>query len=443
MHLHRWQLDALDVAGEYDPVSGRYHYPIVVWVVPRRAGKSMAALTGLVARAAGGRGRRAWYTAHRREIAAALWRDDWYPILEASALAPTLQLRRSNGSETIAFPRLSSRVRLFAPDGKALRSQNADLVVVDEAREFTPEVGGALEAAVRPAQLTRPGRQLWLMSSAGRAPAEWLRRYRDLGRAAVDAGERSGICYLEYAAPPDLDPYAPATWWAAHPSLGLHVDIEALEADAATMDPVDWGCEYLGWWEDPADTAEHPVDAEQWDRSGGPHHALARTGPWHLAVDIDLDRGHAALAAATATERTVTVELVAAGPGVEWLLPTVAELNSRRPAASCTVDSFGPAGNLAPDLTRMLGARCRVAGTVEVARACATLVDLVASGRLQHRHQVELDTSILTSTARPYGDGGWLWRRRHTTGTAPAVAATLAAAAAAQPTFGRPMLATA
>lgn len=34
-----WQSAALDVAGEYDPDTGRMRWPVVVWIVPRRAGQ--------------------------------------------------------------------------------------------------------------------------------------------------------------------------------------------------------------------------------------------------------------------------------------------------------------------------------------------------------------------------------------------------------------------
>jgi hypothetical protein len=126
-------------------------YPLVVWIVPRRAGKSLAALVNALTVVTAAPRRRAWYAPHRREVGAALWRDDWFDRVRGSRLSPLIQLRQSNGSESMTVRRYGSTFRLFAPDGQALRSQDADLVIVDEAREFPLEVGARLEAAVRPA----------------------------------------------------------------------------------------------------------------------------------------------------------------------------------------------------------------------------------------------------------------------------------------------------
>ena len=177
-----WQAQVDDVAGEYLPETGRMAYPIVVVVVPRRAGKTVAVLARTLAKCLHIRHARCWYAAHRREVGAALWRDEWYPLIR-DGLGNRANLRYANGSETIdVLPgRLDSTIRLFAPSGEALRSQDADLVTVDEAREFTLDAGATLEAAVRPAQLTRPGRQLFIVSSAGDTLSAWLSRYRELG----------------------------------------------------------------------------------------------------------------------------------------------------------------------------------------------------------------------------------------------------------------------
>jgi hypothetical protein len=110
------------------------------------------------------------------------------------------------------------------------------------------------------------------------------------------------------------------------------------------------------------------------------------------------------------------------------------------PGDRIRLDSYGPAGNLVAELAPRLGARLEVAGTADVARACAQLHDLVDAGRLSHRAQPELDDVVAAAVARRHGDA-WLWDRR-TTGPE-LLAVTLAADAASRPgPAGRPTLAT-
>ena len=128
-----------------------------------------------------------------------------------------------------------------------MRTFAADLILIDEAREFTADQGAEFEAAAFPTQTTGLGGQAWIMSSAGTADSTWLAKWRDAGRAAALEPD-SQLCYLEFAAPDGADPDDPATLAAAHPGIGWHVLEDAIWADRAIMRPDDWCCEYLGWW---------------------------------------------------------------------------------------------------------------------------------------------------------------------------------------------------
>jgi len=192
-----------DVAGERDPVTGRLVYPVVVGIVPRRAGKTLLQLAELIQATRRRPLSRGFFLGHRRESMSALWRDDWFPLIEQSRLDSKLSLRRANGSETITWIRGGSTIRLLPPSGSAGRGAASDLIVVDEAREFDLTEGAELEAGLWPTQATTDG-QKWIMSNAGTTDSGWLLKYRDLGRASV--GDRRTICFVEYAAPDDADP---------------------------------------------------------------------------------------------------------------------------------------------------------------------------------------------------------------------------------------------
>lgn len=437
--LDHWQHAVANVLGELEP-SGRLAYPVAVLIVPRRAGKTLLTFLHSLAILTAEPRARGWYTLHRREIGAALWRDELFPLLGASQLGRLVRLRRSNGSESVTMRRGGSTLRLFAPSGEALRSQNANVVVVDEAREFTLEAGARLEAAVRPAQARRPSRQLVLVSSAPgpAAPAEWLRKYRDLGRAAVLEERTNGVAYFEWSAPLELDWRDPATWAVAHPAIAAgQITADALAPDLETMDPATFRAEYLGhWWEE---AGPRTLDPEGWAAGAG-EHRLDELGAWSVALDISGDRGRAAIAVAgRLPDGRVHGELVATGAGATWALDTAAGLVEAHRGARLVVDNYGPAANMLTLARARLGeSRVVELDTGAAARACATLLDLCAERRLSHRGQAELEAALAEALARPRGDG-WLWDRRT---TAPEVCAfTWAAATAGAPAGPRPMVA--
>jgi hypothetical protein len=335
-------------------------------------------------------------------------------------------LRFANGSETIEVlpgPRAST-VRLFAPSGEALRSQDADLVTVDEAREFTLEDGAALEAAVRPAQLARPGRQLYLVSSAGDTLSTWLARYRDLGRAAADRGDTTGgVAYFEWSTETGSgDPMDRRQWWAAHPALGYHVDEAALAADAATMNPDTFATEYLGWWLEPKavggglDVAEWALCADVLEPSGRPC----------FGFDVAHDRRSAALAIAAVVGDRVVVELVEHRAGVDWLVPVIADVRARLPGVPIVADALHAAGVIA-DLARR-HVPVDALNAADYTRACSTFAaDVTNDHRIAHRTQPALDAAVAGAARRPVGDS-WAWSRaRAGVDISPLVAVTLAA----------------
>ena len=81
----------VDVAGEQ--LDGRNAYSTVIVALPRRAGKTLLALAVLLERAMTARRRRAWYAAQSRADAALTLRDEWAPLVGASALSRYVPLR--------------------------------------------------------------------------------------------------------------------------------------------------------------------------------------------------------------------------------------------------------------------------------------------------------------------------------------------------------------
>jgi hypothetical protein len=399
-----WQSYVADLAGTLTE-AGRFRYRRVVVIVPRRAGKTLLIFSYALAVARRRAMARTFYASHRRETAAAMWRDDWFPLLEQSPLHPRyVSLRRSNGSESIAWKHNRSIVRLLPPDGDAMRSFASDLAFVDEAREFTLLQGEDFEAAAFPTQATGAGGQFWIVSNAGDMRAEWLRKWRDLGRASVDDPD-SQICYVEYAAGDDDDLDDPDTWRRAHPGLGYHVDIDALAADRESMPPDRFAAEYLGIWPE-ARIDQTLVDA--WNATVNDDATLA--DPVVLGLELSLDRDRFVIVAAGGRGRDCTLEVIEDRPHGTWVVPRVGELAHRWKAAAVVWDAAGPVAALAPDLFD-LATNCQALQTRAVTAGAGAMYDATLAGTIWHRDDPRLSDAAGKARRRA-AQGAWVWDRR-------------------------------
>jgi hypothetical protein len=449
-----WQAAWADVAGELLP-SGRFAYPIVVGVVPRRAGKTVSVLANLCQRAQMVRMGRGWYTAQRREDAAKIFRDEWAPLLEVSPLAPKVRIRKAQGSEGVTFLNARhaagrlvpsySKIQLFAPTQAALHAQNADTVVIDEAWWFDLMTGTAIEAGARPAQLTRPLRQTWIISAGGTELSTYLDGWMTAGRAAVAEGATAGICYVEYSADPaapGYDPYDPAVWLATHPGLGFHIDVDAIAGDITTMDRATFERSYLNVWPRPSEGGADGLDAEVWRAAGDP--AAAPGDPVVFGFATAHDRQWSAIAVA-GRERAggrVVVELIERRRGTAWVAAALVKLRAAHRGAPIWADELVGA-SIAAELAR---ARVdyRPVGTRDYAAACVTFADELAEHRVAHRGQLELDEAVAGCARRNLADA-WAWSRSTSTVDICALEAVTVAAWGflSRPTQGRPEVAAA
>ena len=162
--LMPWQRHVADIAMEIDPETGRLAYREVRLTVPRQSGKSTLMLAAMTHRCiAMGPHQRISYTAQTGKDARLKWEDDHVPVLERSEFGRLMQVRRTNGSEAIRWSN-GSIWSLLATTETAGHGAQLDLGVMDEAFAL---VDDRLEQAMKPAMVTRPQPQLWIVSTAG------------------------------------------------------------------------------------------------------------------------------------------------------------------------------------------------------------------------------------------------------------------------------------
>jgi phage terminase large subunit-like protein len=414
-----WQRGVVDTALELDSRTGRLVYSEVVVSVPRQQGKSTMLLAVRAHRAIHphfGGPQNILHTAQSRVAARTKLVDHHEPLLRRSAFAGAYKLRLSTGQESLLSR--SGSIDGITATGET-SGETLDLGVIDEA---WAQPDARLEQAYRPAMLTRPQPQLWIVSTAGKPDlSRYLKGKVDAGRERALEGLTSDVAYFEWSADPSGDPGAVDTWRSAMPALGSTVTVEAVAGDYASMDVDEFRRSHLNVWpEAPRGSVFAPG---VWDARARPE--AATSGKPGFAFDVNPERTGSAIAAASDLDGVAVVEVVDHRPGTGWVVPRLAELVDRHKPRMVVCDAAGPAGSLLADLANA-GVDVKVVSVREYGQGCGMFHDAVVDGTLVHPGQKALSDAVAAADRRTVADS-WLWSRRSSTADiSPLVAATLA-----------------
>lgn len=419
MPLMPWQQHVLDVALEIDARTGKLAYRDVTLTVPRQSGKTTLVLVLILLRALGAPRQQIRYTAQTGADARKKWMDDWLPILEPSSFNRFFRARLTNGHEALLFKN-GSHQGLVATTKKTGHGGTIDLGILDEA---FAHADARLEQALKPAMITRPQPQLWVISTAGTpddSPYLWGKV--ETGRELSEQGVNSGVAYFEWSAEEDRDPADPETWWSCMPALGHTVTDEAVAADFGSMELNEFERAYLNRWK----TASHDpvIPLVHWmalvDRSS------EAVDPVAFAFDVAPDRSTAAISVAgVRSDGLMHVEVVDHRRGTQWVAPRLVELVAKHECIGVWCDTAGPAAALLSAMERE-GVDVTTIGAQEHARACGVLFDAVVDESVRHRGDPELIHALEGAAIRTLTDA-WAWRRTASNADiCPLVAATLA-----------------
>ncbi len=436
--LWPWQQQLLEVARERD-TDGRLVYDLVVLVVGRRAGKSR--LTHGIPTAEAMRVREPYLaasTAQNMTGATKRLAETWDAFRGAAdpRLIDTSRMltgvnhasiewryRRRVGKRWAHDPSVA-RLRVFPPTASAVRGDRYRFVSVDEALTLTAREGDALMEAIRPTLAEFDGHgQMWVLSNEGKDPGGWLAKLKEQGRAAVDAGHTSGICYVEYSISDDEDPSDPAVWRAHHPSLGFNLTEHALQRELDAMGEEAFAREYLN--RESKHLSRHVLTLEDYQRvatSTPP----PQPGPgFALTYDTTWDRSSSTVLAAWHHDTQLHLEIMDRRPGALWVDDYVYDVSNRR-STMVGCDSGSPAHAATRNLQHR-GAHVDLMTTPDYAAACAELLSMIQAGRVTVTANEAFEHAMRSATRRPVGDR-WVWDRRTDHDIAPLTAATVAVA---------------
>jgi phage terminase large subunit-like protein len=150
------------------------------------------------------------YSAQTRLAGRRRMLDVWWPRIRRSPLRELVDIRKGYGSEAFVF-RNGSMIMLASGTEASDHGDTLDLAVIDEA---WAQRDATIEQALKPAMLTRPAAQLFILSTAGTELSTYFRAKVDEGRTRCEMGVMGTSAYTGYSAPDDADPGDPATWAA-------------------------------------------------------------------------------------------------------------------------------------------------------------------------------------------------------------------------------------
>jgi phage terminase large subunit-like protein len=139
-------------------------YRQVVIAEPRQQGKSVGTLSLMIARVRDVPGTMISYSAQTRLAGRRRFLDVWWPRIRRSPLARLIDVRKGYGSEAFTFAN-GSMIMLASGTEASDHGDTVHLGVIDEA---WAQRDSTIEQALKPAMMTVPSAQLWVVSTAGR-----------------------------------------------------------------------------------------------------------------------------------------------------------------------------------------------------------------------------------------------------------------------------------
>ena len=328
-------------------------------------------------------------------------------------------VRRTTGEEAIEMM-TGARLRFLARSGGSGRGFTGNCNILDEAMILGDDAMGAL----MPTMAAVKDPQVWYLGSAGiGAPSMQLGRLRQRALDAMESGEPDpSLAYMEWSIDPHVtecsqgcdkhdDPRSAVAVARANPALGYRLSLEHTERERLTMGDGVFGRERLGVGEYPSDSADtwSVIGEDAWralaDGDSG------ASDPVAFSIDMTPERSHTSICVAGANGSAVHVEVVENRPGMDWVVERARDLNERWSPRCLVVDAGGPAGSLIPDLERALGCEVVKPKVREIAQACGSFYDAVASGDIVHLDQAPLSTALAGARKRDLGEA-WAWARR-------------------------------
>lgn len=365
------------------------------YAVPRRNGKNeivvMRELWGLI------QGESIMHTAHRTSTSHASW-ERLVRILEEVGYKKDedYTILRATGREKVDFLKSGGRVDFRTRTATGGLGEGFDLLIIDEAQEYTIDQETALKYVVtdshNPQTIfcgTPP-----TMVSGGTVFTDF--------RKSTLAGDTFDGGWAEWSVEEESDPYDVALWYETNPSLGTILSERAVRSEIG-QDVLDFNIQRLGLWV--KYNQKSLISEEEWD--GLKVKALPTlTGRIHVGIKYAPDGEKVAMSIAIETlSGHVFVETIGCEnirKGNRWILDFI----ERADVESVTIDGQSGQALLKKAMEARKLLRPILPKVTDVIEAGSLFMEGIYKKKICHAGQPSLRAIASNCDKRPIGSGG-------------------------------------
>lgn len=353
-------------------------------------------------------------------------------FFESDEMSPRVKrITHGRGEQAILLNNGGS-IEFIARTKNSGRGFTVDMLIFDEAQEFTEDALAALLPTVSAAPSGDPVQVILGTPPADNVNGEVFQRVRDLAHEEID----HRLSWVEWAASGDVDTADRSLWELTNPALGGRLLETTLEDEFGSFSREYFARERLGLWSSSIELSVIPQVA--WDErlvESAPDGSITAIG-----VDMNPERTTVAVSVAVKTDAGTHVELARIGEPESSLelVSWIAQRAKRR--VPVVMDAYSPARSIEPALKQRHVRTFALSGN-ELMQACGGFYDAVVSdGTVSHIGQEQVTSSLMSAKRQGIGDaGGWKWsRKRMDSDLTPLMAVTCAWFGAEK--FARPIV---
>lgn len=285
------------------------------------------------------------------------------------------------------------------------RGFTVDMLVFDEAQEFTEDAQAALLPTISAAPSGDPVQVILGTPPSESVNGEVLQRVHALAHEQIDPR----LAWCEWAVTGDIDVSDRELWAATNPALGRRLLEPTIEDEFGSFSREYFARERLGMWA--SDSELSVIPQADWDQcliGEAPDAQITAIG-----LDMNPERTAMVIAVAVKTEAGTHVELarVDEPDSTVELVNWISQRARRR--IPVVVDAYSPARSLEPGLKQKKARTFALSGN-ELMQACGGFHDAVVNDKtVTHIGQEQLTASLMSAKRHAIGDaGGWKWSRK-------------------------------
>lgn len=207
--------------------------------IPRRNGKSELMIA--ILRWALQEGLKVMYTAHRTQTSRAIWERLQDMLLEVGFKNEDLIVSKQIGMERIDLKKTKGRVAFRTRTAKGGLGEGYDVLIIDEAQEYTTDQEAAIKYVVSDAP--NPLTVMIGTPPTTQSSGTVFSKYRE----DINKGLLPDCGWAEWSVETMADPYNREYWYQTNPSLGTILTERKILAEISG-DDLDFNIQRLGYW---------------------------------------------------------------------------------------------------------------------------------------------------------------------------------------------------